>query len=94
RNAIQAGEWVQTGDLLGHPSCEGGLATGTHVHLARKYNGEWMTADGPIPFVLSGWQVHAGSAPYKGTLTRGVEVVTANQFGASESHITRERRDP
>jgi LasA protease len=88
---IKAGEWVETGDLLGHPSCEGGRSTGTHVHIARKYNGEWMTADGPIPFVLTGWQVHAGSAPYKGTMTRDGETVNANQFGAYESRITRDR---
>lgn len=93
-NAIPAGRWVETGDLLGHPSCEGGLATGTHVHLARKYNGEWMTADGPIPFVLSGWRVFAGSAPYKGTLVRGDDIVNANQFGAFESRISRERSEP
>jgi len=88
---VDAGEIVAAGDFLGHPSCEGGRATGTHVHIARKYNGEWMEADGPIPFILGGWQVHAGQAPYKGTLTRGNEVVTANQFGSGVSNIVRER---
>lgn len=85
-----AGRLVKKGDLLGHPSCEGGFATGTHVHIARKYNGEWMQADGPIPFVLSDWTVHATGAPYKGTLTRDGDVVTANQYGAHESLIERE----
>ena len=91
---VSQGTWVESGDLLGHPSCEGGRATGTHVHIARKFNGEWMAADGPIPFVLSGWQVHAGEKPYQGTLTRGDEVVTANQFGAYESQIQRKQDDP
>jgi len=91
KGSVAAGEIVSSGDLLGHPSCEGGRATGTHVHIARKYNGEWMEADGPIPFVLEGWQVHAGLAPYKGTLTRGNDVVTANQFGSAVSKIVRER---
>lgn len=63
------GKKVKAGDLLGHPSCEGGRATGTHVHIARRYNGEWIAADGPLPFVLSGWTAHNGDAPYKGTLT-------------------------
>ncbi len=88
---VNVGEIVAAGDLLGHPSCEGGLATGTHVHFARKYNGEWMEADGPIPFVLEGWRVHSEGAPYKGTLTRADEVVNANQFGAYESRIVRDR---
>jgi hypothetical protein len=91
---ISAGEWAETGGLLGHPSCEGGVSTGTHVHMARKYNGEWMTADGPIPFVLSGWTVHAGLQPYKGTLTRGDETVVASQFGNFASRIRRERVEP
>ncbi len=81
---------VKAGDLLGHPSCEGGYATGTHVHIARKYNGEWMEADGPIPLTLAGWVVHAGGAPYKGTLTRNGEVINANQFGSHESLIERD----
>ena len=86
-----AGRLVKKGDLLGHPSCEGGYATGTHVHMARKYNGEWVQADGPIPFVLNGWTVHAADTPYKGTLTRDGEVVTASQFGAHQSLVERDR---
>ena len=84
---IEARRSVRAGDPIGHPSCEGGHATGTHIHIARKYNGEWIAADGPIPFVLSGWMVHAAGEPYKGTLTRDGETVTANQYGAFESRI-------
>ncbi len=86
---IPVGAWVEAGDLLGHPSCEGGLATGTHVHIARKYNGEWILADGPIPFTLSGWVAHAADAPYKGTLTKGDQTVTACTCGSYETRITR-----
>lgn len=64
------GKQVKAGDLLGQPSCEGGRATGTHVHLARKYNGEWVSAEGVLAFNLGGWIAHNGSAPYEGTLTR------------------------
>ena len=88
------GTWVDKGDRLGHPSCEGGLATGTHVHIARKYNGEWIAADGPMPFVLSGWTVHAGEAAYKGTLTRGDLVVTACTCGSRSANIIRTEDDP
>jgi murein DD-endopeptidase MepM/ murein hydrolase activator NlpD len=91
QDRVSVGDWVETGDLIGHPSCEGGHATGTHVHMARKYNGEWMAADGAIPLVLTGWQVHAGTAPYKGTLTRDGETVTASTVGNFESNITRDR---
>jgi len=88
---LQVGDWVEAGDLLGHPSCEGGVATGTHLHIARKYNGEWIPADGPIPFVLSGWTAHAGARPYQGTLTRDGVTVTASEYGSFESRIIRER---
>jgi hypothetical protein len=82
--------WVETGDKIGHPSCEGGQATGTHVHVARKYNGEWLPADGPIPFNLSGWVAHAGQRIYEGTLTRDTETIYASVFGSFESRIRRE----
>ncbi len=85
--AVHLGDWVNAGDLLGHPSCEGGVSTGTHVHIARKFNGEWMLADGPVPFNLSGWVAHNGAAPYKGTMTRGDQVIYASQYGSYESRI-------
>jgi murein DD-endopeptidase MepM/ murein hydrolase activator NlpD len=87
---VPAGTYLHTGERIGHPSCEGGRATGTHVHIIRKLNGEWIPADGPIPFVLDGWVAHAGDAPYLGTLTRGTEVITASMFSATSSHIIRE----
>jgi LysM repeat protein len=87
---VEAGDEVATGDRLGHPSCEGGISTGTHVHMARKYNGEWMTADGPTPFVLSGWTAHNGASIYKGTLTKpGEGLVTASPYSAPGSQIKR-----
>jgi hypothetical protein len=86
---IPAGAPVQMDDPLGHPSCEGGNATGTHVHIARKYNGEWLSADGPLPFVLSGWQVYAGEKSYQGELRQGSQVVVASPVGPRTSIITR-----
>ncbi len=90
KGRIPAGTWVNAGDHIGHPSCEGGTATGTHVHITRKYNGEWVGAGDPLPFVLSGWTAHYGSAPYKGTLTKGDQTITANQSGTHESQIIRQ----
>lgn len=63
------GKVVKTGDTLGHGSCDGGRATGTHVHVARRFNGEWIPVDGPLPFVLSGWTAHSENEAYKGSMT-------------------------
>ena len=84
---IREGAQVQRGDLLGHPSCEGGRATGTHLHLARRYNGEWIPAGGTLAFVLSGWVADYGDQIYKGTLTKGSKIVQASEFSSSASHI-------
>lgn len=78
---------VETGDFIGHPSCEGGTSTGTHVHVARKYNGEWLAADSTLPFVMEGWIPHNGSAPYLGTLTRFEHTVIACDCANQESQI-------
>jgi LasA protease len=81
------GRTLKKGDAIGYPSCEGGEATGTHVHIARKYNGEWIPADGVIPFNLEGWIAHDGIAAYQGTLTRGNQTVTACACSDAASHI-------
>jgi murein DD-endopeptidase MepM/ murein hydrolase activator NlpD len=86
---IAVGTWVETGDRLGHPSCEGGIATGTHLHMARKYNGEWVPAEGPLAFVLSGWKAKAGSIVNSGWLIKDNQVVRSNIYGTSASHIVR-----
>jgi len=91
---VPTGTLVQRGDLIGHPSCEGGTSTGTHVHLARKFNGEWISAGGVIPFNLSGWVAQSGDKPYYGTLVRGDEIVISSLVGSYESRIYRLRDDP
>jgi len=93
KGRVTAGTWVEKDDQIGYPSCEGGVSTGTHLHFARKYNGEWVTADGPIPFVMDGWRVVAGDEAYKGELIRGDEVVTADLQSQAWSNITREKND-
>ncbi len=91
---VAVGTYVQQNDRIGHASCEGGIATGTHLHLVRKYNGEWVAADGPLAFVLSGWTVHQGKAPYAGTLTRNDQTIIADPVGQLKSVIIRSSNDP
>ena len=82
-----AGKELHAGDFIGYPSCKGGEVTGTHVHIARKYNGEWIFADGPLAFNLEGWITHAGAVAYQGTLTRNGVTVTACQCSDFNSAI-------
>jgi len=89
KDRVKLNTWVETDDRIGHASCEGGVSTGTHLHLARKYNGEWVLADGPLPFVLSGYTVHNGTREYLGTLTKGEITIVANEVGSAGSNITR-----
>ena len=84
---VPEGTYLRAGEFVGHPSCDGGRATGTHLHLARKYNGVWIAAAGEIPFVLDRWRTAAGEEPYLGQLIRDGQVITANQFGAVSSFI-------
>lgn len=76
---IEAGATVQAGDPLGHPSCQGGFSNGTHLHFARRYNGEWIPvecadcAPGVTvpPFVLGEWTVHGFEGQeYQGYMSR------------------------
>jgi LasA protease len=88
-NRAASGTYLNSDDSIGHPSCEGGVSTGTHIHLARKYNGEWIAADGPLPFTLSGWVAFAGEKNYQGGLIKGSEIVSAQPGGSRGSQITR-----
>ena len=90
QSRVSTGQWVETDDLIGHASCEGGRSTGTHLHVARKYNGEWVLADGPISFVLSGWTAIAGEIPYEGKLVKGNKIIVADVYGQSRALIFRE----
>ncbi len=87
---ITVGKEVKAGDPIGYPSCEGGSATGTHVHIARKYNGEWISASGPLAFDLEGWV--AGGEERAGTLTRGARTVIACDCSDFRTRIVSELR--
>lgn len=90
QDRVAKGQWVEKNDPIGHASCEGGRSTGTHLHIARKYNGEWIAAEGPMSFVLSGWSAVAGKRPYEGKLINGNRVVTADLYGQLKAVIYRE----
>jgi len=89
KDRVPVGKFLNKDDRIGHPSCEGGPSTGTHFHFARKYNGEWVLAGGPLPFDLSGWVAHNGPQPYEGTLTKGGYVVVAKTNGSAITKIVR-----
>jgi LysM repeat protein len=77
QDRVRPNEYVFVNENIGHPSCEGGISNATHLHVARKYNGEWISADGSIPFNLSGWVSSGDGIQYNGFLTRGSQTVEA-----------------
>ena len=79
RDRVQPGTYVYAGGIIGHPSCEGGISNATHLHLARRYNGEWIPADGNLPFNLDGWVSSGDGVLYNGWLTRGTTVLQAEE---------------
>ena len=86
---VKVGDRLKQGDKVGRPSCEGGSATGTHVHLARKYNGQWIPAAWSVlPFNLEGWTPVEGVAAYQGELVRGTQRVRASTLSDSASMIS------
>ncbi len=92
KDFIQVGSTVVAGQPIGHPSCEGGRSTGTHIHIARKYNGEWMIADGVLAFNLEGWVVQNGREPYQGYLTRQGRTISACVCSDQASQLKAEFR--
>ena len=89
RDRVQPGIPVRAGDRIGHPSCEGGISSGTHVHLARKFNGVWMSALGPVPFNLSGWVSAGTGEEYVGTLTRNGMVLNNFEGRSPNNQVER-----
>lgn len=89
RDRVAAGTYVFAGDPIGHASCEGGVSNGTHVHLARRYNGEWIASDSPLPFNLDGWVSSGTGNEYDGFLTRGSSQVEAWDGVNELNQITR-----
>jgi LasA protease len=86
----RAGEYLFAGENIGHASCEGGISNATHVHIARKYNGEWIAADGSLPFNLDSWISSGDGYEYDGFLKKfGLPVVEAWDSVNELNQITR-----
>lgn len=89
KDRASVGTRIITNDPIGHPSCEGGVSTGTHVHLARMYHGEWIGAGDPFPYILSGWLALPGEKPFQSILVKGDQVVVARPDGSYNAKIIR-----
>lgn len=74
---VAAGQFVRAGERIGHPSCEGGVANASHLHLARRYNGEWIPSFGTLPFVMDNWVSASSGTLYDGTMQRDGQAVEA-----------------
>ncbi|GAB4538227.1 MAG: hypothetical protein Fur002_01380 [Anaerolineales bacterium] len=83
------GAELKAGDPIGYPSCEGGHVTGTHIHIARKYSGEWILADSPLAFNMEGWAAKNGTRAYLGLLVKGAARVTACECSDANAAIRR-----
>lgn len=84
---VKVGTNLEVGEFIGHPSCEGGISTGTHLHIARKFNGEWIDADGDIPFEMSGFIPQTNGIAYNGYLVGNGVFIEAWEFYRPESLV-------
>jgi LasA protease len=106
---VEEGQRVSQGDPIGHPSCEGGVSYATHLHVARRYNGEWIAADcseclldAPAPqFNIDGWLCYSFGREYDGALVKGDEYREAcvcrepiNTFNLAELEAQTETLEP
>jgi len=89
RDRVRPGSFVQAGGRIGHPSCEGGVSSGTHVHLARRYNGEWISADQDVPLVLDSWMTVGLGVEYDGFLRKDAQTIEAWDGRNSSNAIQR-----
>lgn len=86
---VTLGEYIFQNERIGNPSCEGGVSNAAHVHIARKYNGEWIAADGALPFILDGWVSSGDGIEYDGFLTRGAVTIEAFDGAQDVNLVTR-----
>jgi LasA protease len=89
RDRVRAGTYLHAGERIGHPSCQGGDAPATHLHLARRFNGEWIPADGSVPFNLDGWISSGTGIEYDGYLSRNGIILEAYDGSQPTNQIQR-----
>jgi murein DD-endopeptidase MepM/ murein hydrolase activator NlpD len=89
-DSVSVGTRVAVGDRIGRPSCEGFnlSAVATHLHISRRYHGEWIPADcwacpkevAAPAWELDGWRVRGIPRQiFQGTLERNGELRQAEQ---------------
>lgn len=85
---VEEGIRVNAGDRVGRPSCAGGFSNATHVHISRRFNGEWLPADCQSclpeyqvsPFVIGDWTtIGLDGQYYQGFMTNGSTQIQAEQ---------------
>jgi murein DD-endopeptidase MepM/ murein hydrolase activator NlpD len=89
QDRVEPGVYLKAGEHIGHASCEGGISTGSHVHLARRYNGEWISADQNMPFILDNWVSGGSGVAYDGFLERNGKRIEAEELETDENDISR-----
>jgi murein DD-endopeptidase MepM/ murein hydrolase activator NlpD len=89
RDRVPVGTYLKAGERVGHPSCEGGISTGTHLHIARRYNGEWIPADQSVAFEMDGWVSGGVGGVYSGYLRKNGRVVESCECRADFNTISR-----
>jgi LysM repeat protein len=89
QDRIDVGSLVKAGERIGHPSCEGGISYGTHLHIARRYNGEWIPTDQNVPFNLDGWISQGLGAEYQGLMVLGDQAIRAEDTKTDFNRIER-----
>lgn len=93
-----AGVLLKQGDPIGYASCAGGFSNATHLHIARRYNGEWLPTDCTAclveytvaPFVMSGWVTQGiAGQEYQGYLQKdGVRQRAEQGRATTINHIS------
>ena len=89
RDRVPNGTYLSAGQRIGHPSCEGGVSTGTHVHIARRYNGEWIAVNSSLPFIMDGWKAVDTGELYGGYLQKSEQIIEPCQCKNEENKIER-----
>lgn len=89
RERVETGVRLKQGDIVGHASCEGGVSSGTHLHFARRYNGQWIPISAEYPLILSGFEAFSTGEVYDGYLVKDDQVVEAWYFQNDANRIVR-----
>jgi len=90
KTAYRSGHGSTENDHIGHPSCEGGIGHGTPSALREKIQRRMAGGGRPDPIRIERWTVHAGTAPYLGTMTQNGQTIIASQVGEFKSIIFRD----